>query len=403
MKWVHVFIKSAREQLREAWILVMVILLAPFFISVYYLMIESGDSGFDVVLVNRDIGTGETKHTALNLGDSLCALFKYSAAENELLNIRILLAESRGQAIEMLTAEKADAMLLLPGIFTACMLNPDGNSAGPANLELAGNQINTEYIVSAAWIQDVLGMFFTQRWEHAYPVLWTETNVGQSGGRSGFELYVPGMLILAVIMMMFSASAAIVREIETRSLTRLKMSHLTAVSFLAGTSLVQVIIAIASVLLALLTALLLGYEILPGTFWFMLLVSILTSLSIIAFSLLFAAFCRSVRDVAIIGTFPLLVLMFFTGAAMPLNGPVLFRLKSFEFALNGILAPSHAINALNKVLLMGRPAAETFPDLAALIVVTVVYTLAGILVFNRKHMQTRTGNAKRILYSASNM
>ena len=403
MKWIHVFIKSAREQVREAWILVMVLLLAPFFISVYYLMIETGDPQFDIVLVNGDEGTDAGNHNAVNLGDSLWGLLEHEASGYESLNIRIHHVESRDLAMNMLTGRKADAMLMLPGEFTACMIDPFGDSAFPAKMEIAGNPTDMEYIVSAAWMQDVLSLFISERWGLTLPVSWTETKIGFSGERSGFELYVPGMLILAVIMMMFSASASIVREIETRSLTRLKLSHLTALSFLAGTSLVQVVISVASVLLALLTAMVLGYRILPGTFWFMLLVSMLTSLSIIAFSLFFAAFCRSVRDVAIIGTFPLLVFMFFTGAALPLNGPVLFSAGTFEFSLNGLLAPSHAINALNKVLVMGRTPAETLPDLAALLALTAVYLVAGIFVFGRKHMQSGPGVVNRISYSTGNV
>ena len=38
---------------------------------------------------------------------------------------------------------------------------------------------------------------------------------------SAFELYVPGLLILSIIMIIFSASAAIVREAENRTLERL--------------------------------------------------------------------------------------------------------------------------------------------------------------------------------------
>ena len=143
------------------------------------------------------------------------------------------------------------------------------------------------------------------------PVHFTETQLGRSGSRSEFELYVPGMLILAIIMMMFSASAAIVREPEAQTLRRLKISNLSGISFLSGVSLVQIIVAALSLVLALLTAMALGYQLIPGTTWFLILISFLTSLSVIAFSLIFAAFCRSIRDVAIIGTFPLLIFMFF--------------------------------------------------------------------------------------------
>jgi ABC-type transport system involved in multi-copper enzyme maturation permease subunit len=116
-------------------------------------------------------------------------------------------------------------------------------------------------------------------------------------------------------------------------------------------------------------------------------ISFLTAVSIIAFSLLFAAFCRSVKDVAIIGTFPMLVFMFFTGAAMPMNGGTLFTIGNFQFTLNGILSPSHAITALNKVLLMGQAPRQTLPEICALLVMTLIYFILGIWAFNRRHMR----------------
>ena len=70
MKWYSVFIKSLKEQIRDYWILLIVILLAPFFIFVYYLMIESENPEYDIILVNQDKGISLTT-PGINLGDSL--------------------------------------------------------------------------------------------------------------------------------------------------------------------------------------------------------------------------------------------------------------------------------------------------------------------------------------------
>jgi ABC-2 type transport system permease protein len=386
MKWYSVFIKSLKEQIRDYWILLIVILLAPFFIFVYYLMIESENPEYDIILVNQDKGISLTT-PGINLGDSLVIyLGEVSQQYNELV-LRFHLEDNRDLAISRLKAEKGDAALIIPDNFTSSMLSDPLNRNKPSIFELIGNITDMQYIIGAVLTEELFNSFLVDITGFKMPVQFKETKLGYSGERSTFELYVPGMLILAIIMMMFSASAAIVREPEIQTLKRLKVTNLTALEFLTGVSLVQIMVAALSMFFALITAVALGYKIIPGTLWFLILIAFLTSLSIIAFSLLFAAFCRSIKDVAIIATFPMLIFMFFTGAAMPVKGATLFTIGSFEFTLAGILSPTHSINALNKVLLLGLPPANTIPDITALVILTVIYFVLGVWAFNRRHMK----------------
>jgi len=387
MKWYHVFIKSIREQVRDYWILLIVVLLAPFFIFVYYLMIETENPNYDVLLVNNDRGSIIIPGYQLNLGDSLITFLKDQAGQYEEVMLNYYREETRNIAINKIRDEKADVLLVIPSEFTLSVLSDPSVATEPAILELAGNITDMHYIIGAVWTEELFNQFLILSTGLDLPVKWVETQLGHSGERTEFELYVPGMLILAIIMMMFSASAAIVREPEIQTLKRLKLSRLSSFEFLSGVSLVQIIVAGISLVLALITAVGLGYKIIPGTLWYLILISFLTSLSVIAFSLIFAAFCRSIKDVAIIGTFPLLIFMFFTGAAMPLSGGTLFSIGSFDFNINGILAPSHAISALNKVLVMGHEPYRAIPDISALIILTVIYFILGVWIFNKRHMR----------------
>jgi len=219
------------------------------------------------------------------------------------------------------------------------------------------------------------------------PVTWKETTLGHSGDRTEFELYVPGLLILAIIMIIFSASAAIVREPETRTLERLKISRLTAVEFLGGISLVQILIALLSLVFALGAAVAMGYTLLPGTLGFLLLIGLLTALSMISFSLIVAAMCRSIKEVAIIGTFPLFLLMFFTGAAFPISGGRLFTIGEFDVMANHILSPTWAVQALNKVLIVGLEPKDTVPEMITILGLTILYFILGTWAFRRRHMR----------------
>lgn len=388
MRCYDVFIKGIKEQLREYWILVLTVLMAPLFIAIYFLMAETEDPVYDVILVNLDRAT-EYRAKNFQLGDSIVNYASMLSQEPAYGMINIYSSESREEAVESLRTRKADVVLVLPENLSASVAAYPDSSDLTSRIELIGDVTQMEYIVGAVWSEELINSYIKEIAGIRMPVSWYETTLGFSGKRTYFELYVPGLLILSIIMIIFSASAAIVREPESRTLERLRISRLSALEFLTGISLVQLIVAILSLLLALLTAMALGYTLIPGTFWFILLITVLTAFSMISFSLLVAAMCRSVKEVAIIGTFPLFLLMFFTGAAFPVSGGQLFTIGDYQVMLNDILAPKFAIEALNKVLVRGLEVKDTIPEMIALVVLTLFYFATGTWAFMRRHMRAR--------------
>ncbi len=386
MKWYFVFVKSIREQIRDYWILLLTISLAPFFVFMYYLMVETEMQEFNIILVNQDKGTFFMEQP-INLGDSLIHFMQLISMEQEKSMLHYVELDERQAGINLLQKGEADVLVVIPQQLSHQLLNLEYDDSAGRVFELVGDVTDMQYIIGAVWSEELVNQFIREVSEIALPIGWKETTLGHSGQRTTFELYVPGMMILAIIMMIFSASAAIVREPEARTLERLKVSNLSALEFLGGISLIQVIIAIISLLLTMLVAVTLGYTLLPGTFWFIMLVAFITSLSMIAFSLIVAAICRSIRDVAIIGTFPLFILMFFTGAAFPISGGRLFTLAGNTFHINDMLSPTWAVDALNKVLIKGQDIKETIPDLTMILVLTLAYAVIGVWAFRRRHMR----------------
>ena len=386
MRWMAVFQKGVVEQIRDYWILIMIVVMAPLFIFIYFLMSETEESTIEVVVANLDTGLMDgTKR--VNLGDSLVTFHLQDAKAPGLPMLQVGTASDRDAAMEEVRNRRSDVGLVIPPGFTNQLMDSGDKSGTLPEVELIGDLTHMEYMVGAIWTEELVTRFVMEQVALSWPITWLETPVGYSGIRTEFDYYVPGLIILSIIMIIFSASAAIVREPETRTLERLKISRLTSFEFLAGTSLVQIIIALLSVLCALMTAILLDYTMVPGSFGFILLIGFLTTLSMISFSLLVAAMCRSIKEVAIIGTFPLFLLMFFTGAAFPISGGVLFTLGEFEVTLNGILSPTHAVEAMNKVLIRGLPIRETLPEMTALLVLTILYFALGTWAFRSRHMR----------------
>lgn len=386
MRWYDVFIKGIREQVRDYWILLMTLVMAPLFIAIYSLMGESEEPVYDVILVNNDEGS-VLDGQPFNLGDSIVSYARYFKGLKEMSMLNFFVGEGREAAVELLRDRKADVLVVLPGDLSSSVSDTSLSFISPARLELVGDVTHMEYIIGAIWAEELINRFVLETAKIPMPVSWSETTLGFSGQRSMFEIYVPGLLILSIIMIIFSASAAIVREPESRTLERLKISRLTALEFLGGISLVQLLIAIISVALALLAAMAMGYTVIPGTLGFIFLISLLTALSMISFSLIVAAMCRSIKEVAIIGTFPLLVLMFFTGVAFPVSGGRLFVIGGYQVMLNDILSPKFAVEALNKVLIRGLEVRDTLPEMLTILVLTLFYFLLGTWAFKRKHMR----------------
>jgi ABC-2 type transport system permease protein len=385
MKWYWVFIKSLREQYRDYWILVLTIVFAPFFVFMYYLMSETENPRYDVVFLNQD-KTVLFLNQHLNLGDTLVQYLQAYADSAKDVFVDFSRTENREAGISLLMKGSADVMVVLPENLTTSLANPDYPGKAGA-VELVGDITDMNYIVGAVWTEELVNRFILGVTGAGMPVEWKETSLGYSGKRSEFELYVPGLMIFAIIMMMFTASATIVREPEAGTLERLKISNLGALQYLAGISLVQLIIGIISLLLTLWTAEALGYKVIPGTLGFILLIGFLTSLSMISFSLIIASICRSIKDVAIIGTFPLMLMMFFSGAFFPLGGGKLFTLGPFTLHMNDLLSPTWAVDALNKVLVKGLEVRDTLPEMLAILVLTILYFIIGVWAFRQRHMK----------------
>ena len=207
-----------------------------------------------------------------------------------------------------------------------------------------------------------------------------------SASINDFDMLVPGILIVSLIMLMFTASIAFVSEVENKTIIRLKLSKITSFEFLTGISAVQLFIGVISVILTLLTAIMLGFHY-TGSFLIMIFIASLTSLSIISFSLIISAITKSANEVLVVGNFPMFLFMFFTGAAFPLKSNALFTIAGYSINIQSLMTPTHAISALNKTLIMDMNFMSIIPEIISIIALTIFYFIIGAILFNRRHLK----------------
>jgi ABC-2 type transport system permease protein len=360
--------------------------MGPFLIFVYYLIVESSKPSYDIVFVNHDVGHVQAGNLT-NFGDILIDHFSSYASETVSYPFTVTRIKQPEEAISLLKRKDADALVIIPEEFSSIIAlkqRSDSNVAVP--IEISGDLTSMNYLISAVWANEIVNDYLIKE-TNGYKMLeLTETPIGVSGSVDDFDMIVPGILIVSLIMLMFTASIAFVSEVENKTIMRLRLSRLTALEFLGGTGIVQLVIGILALLLTLITAILLGFQY-QGSLITLIVIAGLTSLSIISFSLIIAAVTRSANEVLIVGNFPMFLFMFFTGAAFPIKSEALFTIAGYPISLQGLMTPVHAISALNKTLVMDMNFASIVPELSAILVLSLLYFLTGATIFYHRHLK----------------
>jgi ABC-2 type transport system permease protein len=386
MKTINIISKSLKEQIRSYWLLLLSLSMGPFFIFVYFLIMESSKPQYSVLVVNNDKGILFGEQT-INHGNDLMIYLKTFKVDSIALPLTVNEVTDKTIGIESLKNKKADALIIIDTSFSESILKLKlGDSTSLVNVEFFGDMTNTNYLISAVWANEIINEYALQATNNKRIVVLKETALGSSATVSSFDMIVPGILIVSLIMLMFTASIAFVSEVENKTIMRLKLSKLNVFEFLTGISFVQLLVGIISVLLTLLTAIMLGFKY-EGSLMIMIIVASLTSLSIIAFSLIIAAITKTANEVLVVGNFPMFLFMFFTGAAFPLKSDALFTLAGYPINIQGLMTPTHAISALNKTLIMNMDISSIIPEIISIIVLTILYFLIGGIIFKQRHLK----------------
>lgn len=381
MKLLSIILKSIKEQLRNFWILLLTISLAPFFVFIYYLIMESSEPQYDLLLLNNDQAIAYYDKE-INFGDTFISYFKEVNNDSFSIPLKIKIITDRVKAINRLKTHKSDALIVIPKNFSKKIIN----NSDDIEIEFVGDLTNINYMISAIWANEIISSFLTKITDIPKQFKVKESSLGISGKIDEFQLAVPGLLILSIIMLMFSASMAIISEVENKTMLRLKLSKLRAWEYLTGVVIVQVIVGVIAIFLTLFTAVAMGFD-LQGSLLILLLIAMLTSVSIVAFSLIIATVTKTANEILIAGNFPFFLFMFFTGAAFPMKAKALCHIFGYPISLQGLMSPTHAISALNKIMIMKMEFRDIIPELVALIVITIIYFIIGIWVFQKRHMR----------------
>jgi len=380
MRILKIFWKSLKEQARDPVTLGLSLVIGPFFVLLYWLMIPSGSTTYGVLVQNLDTGPR---------GGEAIALLETLAYPSGDPLLDVISVSDQARAEDLLKDRDAEVLLIIPVNFSEKLeAASQGEIQNPTEVTLVGDLTNPYYAVGAVMAGTVIDGFVQVQTGEIRSLKFTEIALGASEGRSEFDLYIPGILIISVVMLVFIISMTITYEIEAGTLRRLQMTSMKASDLLVGISLPTVLLGVVSLLLTLFVAILLGFNS-QGSIWAALLIGGITAVAVVGSGLIVAAFSKSVSQAFIIANFPLILFMFFSGAVYPIPRIILFQVAGLNISIYDLLPPTHAVMALNKILTLGAGLADVLYEIISLLVLSLIYYLIGIWIFQRRHLRLR--------------
>ena len=384
MRLWSVFRKSAREQWRDPLTLSLVLIFAPLIVLLYRLFFPTGSTTYMVLVVNQDAGVRQATGQLWSAGDELIDELKQVtyADGSPMLVVERVADRTEGEA--RIKNRGAQLLLIIGPEFSQAL--QAGAVSDTTTVTYVGDLTQPYYAVAAVMVNSVFESYVKTALGQPMPVRVTEEPLGASGARTEFENYVPGLLIFAVILLVFSAPMAVAREVEAGTLRRLQITRMRSLDFLGGITLTQMIVGVAALLLALLVAVLLGFRS-QGPLWAAILIGAIASLSVIGVGLIVACFSRTVTQAFLLANFPLAFFMFFSGAMFPVPRLTVFAIGGQSVALFDILPTSHAVIALQKIFVLGAELNDVAYELIALTVLSGLYFAIGVWLFKRTQLR----------------
>lgn len=389
MRLSPLFKKAVIENFRDWKILIMGITFAPFFVVLMYFYFGEATETYRVVFINHDSGLKTEDGTDLNAGKALISEIETITGQDGVVVLKVSRAGDMNEAKQLLENKSVDLVVEIPENFSRSLTEyKNGQGTMPTVVKTYGDPTNPKYIMAAAW-SDSLAYQFTAEWAGLEAPLKLETEEWtQMETLSDFDMYMPGLLGLSLMMIMFTAAATLIKEKDKGTIVRLRLSNMKAAEWLVAISLSQIIVGLMALGLTYLTAVGLGYQ--PaGSLPVLTAVGILSCLAVVAIGVVVSALLRTIFDLMTIGCFPFFILMFFSGGMFPIPTLPLFSLGDRSINVNDILPTTHSITAFGKILNQEAGLGDIVFEIGAVIVLTVVFFGVGVWMFTRRHMRAK--------------
>ena len=367
-KVLLVFVKSLREMWREPQLTGLTLVFPLFMLLIIYLGYNTPKLVTHPVLV-----AGADQPGAAALLDYLRA--QRYADGRPLFSWQAVADPAAAEAA--LKAQTATVWLRLSSA-------PDGSLLAT----LYGDATSMRFITASTLLQNRIGPYLDALAGKPEVVVLTEQPLAVQGAQTDLDLYAPGMMLFAVLMLIPQTALLVAREVRWGTLRRLQLSALRPWEFLAGLSLGQMVVAVLLVLAMFAAAALLGFHN-HGAVWLAVGICLLVSFSAIGFGLLVACISNHDADALNLGAMVTMFQVFLSGALFQMPPLTVFRWGAYELGAFDFIPATHGLLALQQVLVAGAPLRAVAFRLALTLGLSLVYFGLGVAVFGWRQMRPR--------------
>jgi ABC-2 type transport system permease protein len=256
---------------------------------------------------------------------------------------------------------------------------------GEGNLArtVKGDATNMAFINASSYLEKVLTPVEEKR-EGLNPVaVVTDEDLSLHVPQTDFDAFAPGVMIMAILLLIPQTATLIGREIRTGTIQLLQMSSLRTLQWFAGISLAQMVTAFGQVVVMLGMAKALGFHT-QGSLVLAVVICLILSFSSIGLGLLTACLIHNDSEALNTGSVFSMLQVFLSGAFYPFNSTSMLTVGGHELGMFDLIPATHAMTILRQSLVCEAGYDTIAFRLWVMAGLSVLYFLFGIVVFNRR-------------------
>jgi ABC-2 type transport system permease protein len=372
LKMLLVFRKSLVEMWREPQLTLLTLMFPLFMLVITYIGYNTPKLATHPVLV-----TGADQPGAAALVDQLRA--RRYADGRPMFSLQA--APDPATAEDALKAQTATVLLRLSAA--------DGAAGGGAlQATLYGDATSMRFITASTLLQNLIVPYLDAAAGKPEVVKMAEQPLAVWGAQTDLDLYAPGMMLFAILMLTPQTAMLVAREVRWGTLRRLRLSALRAWELLTGLSLAQMVVAVLLVVVMFACAALMGFHN-HGSLWLAIGICLLVSFSAVGLGLMVACISNNDGDALNLGAMVTMFLVFLCGAFFALPPLTVFTVGGYEIGAFDFIPATHGLLALQQVLISGASVGQVAFRLSLTLGLSVFYFCAGVLIFGWRQMRPR--------------
>jgi ABC-2 type transport system permease protein len=256
------------------------------------------------------------------------------------------------------------------------------SAQGQLQADLSGDAASIAYTQASVELASALGPVLDRQIGKPQVLSLQPESLTAYGPRTEFDVYAPGMMVFAILLIIPQTAMWVAREMRGGTLQRLRMTPLKSWQWLAGVGLAQMVVALLQVIVMFLAALGFGFQN-HGSLLLAALICMALSLSSVGMGLLLAVFVQNDSQALNTGSVFTMLQVFFSGSFFAMPPLTLFMIGPHTIGVFDILPASHALVALQQVLILGAGLEQVSFRTGMTVLLSLLFFAGGVIGFQK--------------------